>query len=55
MEGFIPSILFNHKNIYNLEKALKEEIKLRKLEKKNPFKTRNEIIDLSKGWKIYDV
>ena len=42
-------------DIYNLEKALKEEIKLRKLEKKNPFKTRNEIIDLSKGWKIYDV
>ena len=31
------------------------KIKLRKLEKKNPFKTRNEIIDLSKGWKIYDV
>ena len=42
-------------DVYNLEKALKEEIKLRKLEKKNPFKTRNEIIDLSKGWKIYDV
>ena len=42
-------------DIYNLEKALREEIKLRKLEKKNPFMTRNEIIDLRKGWKVYDV